>query len=63
MTPTYKIRAIGGGLVVTIPRHIIKLIPVKAGDEVVFTIAQNGRRDSRGLIIMEPQPGPKRGRK
>ena len=56
MAPTYKVRAIGGGLVVTIPRHIIKLIPIEAGDEVAFTIAPNARRGGRSFIIMEPQP-------
>jgi antitoxin component of MazEF toxin-antitoxin module len=56
MDGTYKIRSVGGALVVTIPRHIQKLNPVQAGDEVRFTIAANHRRGSRPFIIIEPMP-------
>jgi antitoxin component of MazEF toxin-antitoxin module len=53
---TYKLRTIGGALVVTIPRHIQRLVCIKAGDDVRFTVSASRRKGVTGLIIIEPQP-------
>lgn len=34
MNDTYKIRSIGGALLVTIPQRIVRQMQLKAGDEV-----------------------------
>jgi antitoxin component of MazEF toxin-antitoxin module len=45
----YKVRSVGGALVVTIPAHILRLVPLKAGDTVVFNTVGKAR-----AIVIEP---------
>lgn len=60
MNDTYKIRSIGGALLVTIPQKIVRDLNLKAGDEVVFRRVGTSR-----IISVEPRgkPTAKRERK
>lgn len=48
----YKIRSIGGGLVIALPQHIAKAMELRAGDEVVIQAFDVGYK--RGMITIKP---------
>lgn len=49
MNDTYKIRSIGGSLMVVLPQKIVRDLALKAGDEVVFRRAGSSR-----VVSLEP---------
>lgn len=52
MSETYKIRSIGGALLITIPQHIVRAMELRAGDEMVIQAFDVGRK--RGMITAKP---------
>lgn len=59
MNETYKIRNVGGSLMVVLPQKIVRDLSLKAGDEVVFRRAGSSR-----VISVEPlRPTAKEKRK
>lgn len=55
MNKPYKVRSIGGALVVTIPAHILRLVPLKAGDSVTFNTI--GKTEA---IVISPVKGKRK---
>lgn len=53
MGDTYKLRSVGGALIVTIPQHIVRFAKLKAGTLVAITC------NKYGLIQVEKQPEKK----
>lgn len=50
MNETYKLRSVGGALMVTIPQYVAKVLNLSKGDEMKITIANSGRG---GVIALE----------
>jgi antitoxin component of MazEF toxin-antitoxin module len=55
MNETYRIRNVGGSLMVVLPQQIVRDMALKAGDEVIFRRAGSSR-----VISVEPLGKPKR---
>lgn len=58
MNETYKVRQIGGTLMVTIPQQVARLLLIEAGQEVSITVSGTGKRGTSGLMIVEPRAKP-----
>lgn len=58
MNETYKVRRVGGTLMVTVPQHVARVLLIEAGQEVAITVAASGKRGVSGLMIVEPQGKP-----
>lgn len=54
MNDTYKVRQVGGTLMVTVPQHVARLLLIEAGQEVRITVSGTGKSDSRGVMWVEP---------
>ena len=52
MNDTYKLRIVGGALMVTIPQKIVRILSLKAGDEVKLRVVSIG---TGGAVSVEPQ--------
>lgn len=50
MNDTYKLRSVGGALMVTIPQHVARTLRLSRGDEVKITMANTGRN---GVMVIE----------
>jgi antitoxin component of MazEF toxin-antitoxin module len=53
MNETYKIRNVGGSLMVVLPQRIVRTMELQAGDEVTVQVEQIGYR-KRGPIVITP---------
>lgn len=65
MNDTYKIRSIGGALLVTIPQHIARQMQLEAGDEVVIKaigFADVGRPATITVKPVKPSTNRKAGK-
>jgi antitoxin component of MazEF toxin-antitoxin module len=60
MNETYKIRNVGGSLMVVLPQHIVKAMELQAGDGVVVQAFNVGYK--RGTITMKPVKPKRNGR-
>lgn len=60
MSQTYKIRSIGGALLITIPQHIVRAMELQAGDEMVIQAFDVGRK--HGMITAKPVKPTAKGR-
>lgn len=49
MNTTYKIRSIGGSLMVVLPQEICRSVGLKAGDKVAYVVSERG-----SLIAIRP---------
>lgn len=50
MNSSYRIRSVGGALMVTIPQYVARVLKFNKGDEVKITIANTGRG---GVMVTE----------
>lgn len=50
MNDTYKVRSIGGALLVTLPQKFVRVVGLKAGDNVKIGLAGLGQG---GIITVE----------
>lgn len=57
MNETYKIRSIGGSLLVVIPQYIARAMNLKAGDDVAVSAYDVGRRHE-AVIVRPAKPKP-----
>lgn len=62
MNETYKVRQVGGTLMITVPQHVARLLLIEAGQEVAITVSGAGKRGVSGLMIVEPRPKPTKGK-
>lgn len=58
MNETYKIRSVGGALIVTIPQHIARESGLKVGDAVVFAVTGFKKN-----VVIERAPTKRNGSK
>lgn len=55
MNETYKIRSLGGALVVTLPQRLVRQYALQAKDEIAFNAL-----DKKHIVIEVLKPGPQR---
>lgn len=51
MNETYKIRNVGGSLMVVLPQQVARVLSLKAGDEVSISIVSTG---AGGDVLIKP---------